>query len=139
MNSSDGRLSFYFGNVPSDTQLWVNSATLSGAVIPSPVLRRDFECGVVLLNGDTLPHTVAAGPGLKRLTGGQAPLHQYFIDDNSSAFQPANGSWEWGDYNSGYKGGGSEEVRPPDGFYHHWERGAHAVRSSNGNCNAASP
>ena len=33
----------------------------------------------------------------------------------------------WGNFNSGYKGGGSEEVRPPDGFYHHWERGAHTA------------
>ena len=76
VNSSDGRLSFYFGHVPSGTTVWVSTATLAGIAIPPPVLRRDFECGVALLNGDTVPHTVAAGPGLKRLAGQQAPLYQ---------------------------------------------------------------
>jgi hypothetical protein len=76
VNSSDGRLSFYFGHVPSGTTVWVSTATLAGIAIPPPVLRRDFECGVALLNGDTVPHTVVAGPGLKRLAGQQAPLYQ---------------------------------------------------------------
>ena len=56
--------------------MWVSTATLAGIAIPPPVLRRDFECGVALLNGDTVPHTVVAGPGLKRLAGQQAPLYQ---------------------------------------------------------------
>lgn len=126
VNSSEGRLSFYFGKVASGSTVWINSPMLTGAMTPPPVLRREFECGVTILNGDTLPHTIAVGPGLKRLKGQQAPLHQYFIDDNSSAFKSV-GNWKWGNYNSGYLGGGSEEVRPVDGYYHHWEQGAHSA------------
>ena len=128
VNSTEARLSYYLGFVPSGTTVWISTATLAGTDVPPPVMRREFDCGVVILNGDTLPHTIAAGPGLKRLTGQQAPRHQYFVDDNSSAFKPSSSTaWVWGNFNSGYKGGGSEEVRPPDGFYHHWERGAHTA------------
>ena len=127
VNSTQARLSYYLGRVPSGTTVWISTATLLGIVVPRPVLRRDFECGVAIVNGDTLPHTVATGSGLKRLSGHQAPLYQYFVDDNSSAFQPgAESSWAWGDYNSGYTGRG-EEVRPTDGYYHHWQRGAHSA------------
>ena len=126
VNSSDARLSFYFGKVDSETSVWINSPALTGSVVLPPVLRREFECGVAILNGDTLPRTIAVGPGLKRLKGEQAPLHQYFVDDNSSAFRPV-GEWKWGDYNSGYFVGGSEELRPGDGFYHHWDKGAHSA------------
>ena len=135
VNSTEARLSFYLGFVPGGTTVWISTATLAGADVPTPVMRREFECGVVILNGDTVPHNIAAGSGLKRLTGQQAPRHQYFVDDNSSAFKPSSSSsssnssavWVWGNFNSGYKGGGSEEVRPVDGFYHHWERGAHTA------------
>jgi hypothetical protein len=150
--SADGRLSFYFGRVAGGTTVWINSPTLIGALEVPPVMRRDFECGIALLNGDTVPQTVVLESGLQRLvscictttralltrsgtflthgsgsqTGAQAPLEQYFVDDNSSAFHPT-GEWTWGNYNSGYHGGGGEEVRPKDGFYHHWEKGAHSA------------
>ena len=125
-SSADGRLSFYFGQVAGGTTVWLNSPTITGFSVPPPVMRRDFECGIALLNGDTVSRTVSLEPGLQRLTGGQAPLFQYFVDDNSSAFHPS-GEWTWGEYNSGYNGGGSEEVRPNDGFFHHWEKGAHTA------------
>ena len=135
VSSSDGtagRLSWFMGKAAPATSVWINSPTLSGVSIPPPVFVREFECGIAVLNGDTEPRTVllnatGAAP-LRRLTGQQAPLHQYFVDDASSAFSVVSGSWSVGDYDSGYHWSttpSQEEVRPANGFYHHWASGAH--------------
>jgi hypothetical protein len=108
--TSTGKLSFDLGAVGVGTSVWVFSPQFRGTRAHPPVLRRDFEHGVVLLNGDTVPRTitlssaeaqrVGAGAGedagarvrgwagagrLRRLTGKQAPLYQYIVDDNSTA------------------------------------------------------
>lgn len=95
------------------------------------MLIREFDCGFVVLNGDTEPRTVVLPAGLRRLSGQQAPLFQYFVDDaNASSFTPLTGTWTEGDFDNGYQGNSTpsqEEVRPSNGYYHHWARGAHSA------------
>jgi hypothetical protein len=122
------RLSWWLGKAAAGTSVWVNSPTLVGTRMHLPVLIRDFACGAVVLNGDTANHTVLLEAGLSRLAGEQAPLWQYFIDDASSSFQPVTGTWAFEDFDNGYHGAttpSQEEVRPANGFYHHWAKGAH--------------
>ena len=127
-NGSQARLSWWLGQAASNTSVWVNSPTLVGVLVPPPVLVRDFACGAVVLNGDTAEHTVQLEAGLSRLAGEQAPLWQFFVDDASSAFTPLTGEWQVADFDNGYHGAttpSQEEVRPANGFYHHWASGAH--------------
>ena len=101
----------------------------NSTVASAAVWRRDFECGVALLNGDDVARTFELESGLKRLRGQQAPKWQLIIDDNSSAFSAVHGQWTLGSFDSGYDmaRSSSEEVRPPTGFYHHWAAGAHTA------------
>ena len=130
-DGTSARLSWWMGKAAPGVSVWVNSPTLVGVAIPPPVFLREFECGAVVLNGDTAVSTVnltAAAGGLRRLAGQQAPLWQYFVDDASSAFSVVSGAWDVRNYDSGYHGAttpSQEEVRPADGFYHHWAAGAH--------------
>lgn len=128
-DGSLARLSWFLGSAAPLTSVWVNGPTLTGVTLPPPVLTREFECGVVVLNGDAAPRAVAlvAFSGLQRLAGQQAPLWQYFVDDNSSAFEAVSGAWTAGAWDSGYHWNATptqEEVRPASGFYHHWAQGA---------------
>jgi len=125
-----GRLSWFLGGAADDTSVWINSPSLVGVAEVPPVLTREFECGVVVLNGDTQNNTVQLAGGLRRLVGQQAPLWQYFVDDASPAFTALTGAWTVGDFDSGYHWATTptqEEVRPADGYYHHWARGAHTA------------
>ncbi len=96
------------------------------------MLLREFDCGVALVNGHTeavvVDLTGVGGGGLRRLAGQQAPLHQLIVDDASPAFRPgAARAWVEGSYDSGYDGAGNptaEQVRPANGYFHHWARGA---------------
>ena len=129
------RLSWFLGKDAPLTTVWVNGPTLTGVTLPPPVLTREYECGVVVLNGDAAPRAVALGafPGLQRLTGQQAPLWQYFVDDSSSAFTAVSGQWTAGSWDSGYHWNSTptqEEVRPASGFYHHWAAGARTAARS---------
>jgi len=130
-DGSAGRLSWFFGAAASGTSLWVNAPALTGYNAPPPCLLREFDCGVVVLNGDAVEHTVllpaAAAAGLQRLAGEQAPRWQYFVDDNSSDFSTQAGDWQVQQFDSGYDQStpSQEQVRPADGFYHHWGVGAH--------------
>jgi hypothetical protein len=109
----------------------VNSPALNGTTLLPPVYVREFDCGAVVLNGDTVPRTVAlpgGGAAFARLTGQQAPRWQYFVDDASAAFRATAGTWAVENFDSGYHGDttpSQEEVRPANGFYHHWAAGAH--------------
>jgi len=127
-DGTSGRLSWFFGAAAPASSVWINSPSLTGVVIPPPVLYREFDCGTVILNGDTLNHTVLLQPGtLRRLIGQQAPMYQYFVDDNSSQFQILSGDWIVSDFNNGYRQSSpsQEQVRPSNGYYHHWNVGAH--------------
>ena len=127
-SSGQARLSWFLGQAAAATSVWVNSPTLVGVLLPLPVLARDFACGAVVLNGDTAARTVQLEAGLRRLSGAQAPLWQYFVDDASTAFTTLTGAWQAEDFDNGYHGAttpSQEEVRPANGFFHHWASGAH--------------
>lgn len=130
-DGSAGKLSFFVGEAKAKTKVWINSPQLSGILPVPPVLRRDFDCGIVVLNGDETTQTVDLGHSsqgsLHRLHGAQAPLWQYTVDDNSTAFKGLTGEWRSQEFDSGYRTATQEEVRPPNGYYHHWEKGAHVA------------
>ena len=46
------------------------------------LFRRDFQCGIVLLNGEDKDFSVNVGSGFARIVGTQAPKWQYTVDDN---------------------------------------------------------
>lgn len=123
-NTTDCRLSFWLGKATGT--VWVDNVTMSrGPPIPPPVYAREFDHGLVILNGDTVPHTVPLGPGYRKLLGRQAPLHQYIVDDNSSAFSVRNGSWSASAYQSGYDFSQptNEVARGP--YFHAWAGWCH--------------
>ena len=131
-DGSAGRLSWFAGRAAPGTSIWINSPALTGIVIAPQVLTREFQCGVVVLNGDAgAPNaTVALSGGLSRLAGEQAPRWQYFVDDASpSAFSVLTGDWVVADFVSGYDRAQAtqEQVRPPAGYYHAWGTGAHVA------------
>jgi hypothetical protein len=132
VSTSDGtqaRLSWWLGAAAPGTSVWVNSPSLTGVVLPPPVFLREFECGAAVVNGDAAAHTVQLPGGLARLTGQQAPRWQIFVDDASASFSPLSGQWTVGNFDSGYDTNAPtmEEVRPANGFYHHWAAGAHTA------------
>jgi hypothetical protein len=135
-NTPVGKLSFLFGKVAAGTTVWLSSPTLTGTLPIPPVMRRDFDCGTILLNGDIKRHTVNfdAHEGLYRLKGVQAPRHQYSVDDNSTHFTAQAGEWTVQSFDSGYmmKNYAQEQVRPMAGFSHHWEVGAHRASTMDG-------
>lgn len=132
LSSSDGsqsRVSWWLGHSPSGASVWINSPSLAGTVFPLPVLKREFECGYAIVNGHAeavVVDTSDAGTLPRRLSGQQAPLVQMIVDDASSAFHQISGTWNIGNFDSGYDdtNPSSEEVRPPNGFFHHWASGA---------------
>jgi hypothetical protein len=121
------RLSWWLARAPAGASVWLNSPSLSGAAAPLPVLQREFECGVALVNGhsEAVVVNLSAAP-LRRLTGVQAPRVQLIVDDASPAFHAGAGAWEVVSFDSGYdeNSPSSEQVRPANGFFHHWARGA---------------
>jgi hypothetical protein len=128
-DGSAARLSWQLGRAPAGAAAWVAAPSLSGDSSPLPVLLREFECGVAIVNGHTEAVVVdlsAAAPALRRLDGQQAPRVQLIVDDASAAFHPGAGAWAVGQFDSGYSPSSpqSEEVRPENGFFHHWASGA---------------
>ena len=67
---------------------------------PADVFRRDCTNGAVLFNGTREPPTVAIGRGFRRLTGVQAPLHDYILDDAEPEFS-SSPVWNLSHHDSG--------------------------------------
>lgn len=105
---SDGGLQFFL----ADATGVVHIDGVSMVELPTDVYRRDFEKGVILLNGTSERKTVPLGEGFARIVGSQAPKWQYVIDDDNPGVK-FSGRWstvhhdthEW-------------KVEPP--FYHDW-------------------
>ena len=110
------RFSIFVGNALGP--VWL--ANVSVQVASLPVYQRDFECGLVLLNGDFSPHTIPVPAGYRRLNGSQAPRWQYIVDDASKAFQPSSADWTSVSVEGGYslqQPQSEEDVGP---YYHQW-------------------
>ncbi len=80
--------------------------------LPPDVYRRDFEKGIVLLNGTSEPKTIPLGDGFSRIVGAQAPKRQYVIDDDGPGVK-FSGGWS-----TVHRDTHEWKVEPP--FYHDW-------------------
>jgi len=131
----NGFFGFDFGDAPVPVTWWydeydfnlgypIGPAVQIGA--QTTLYRRDFTNGAVLLNGSASPQTVTLEPGLKRLSGAQAPLHQYMVDDADSEFS-ASGSWRTAVYDTGTQYGNGTGP-----FYHCWKASCHQSDAGTG-------
>lgn len=118
--AADARLEFQLGCFTGN--VWLDSVKLFAA--PGRIYRRDFQNGVVLLNGTNSPQTVSLEPGLARFSGSQAPRYQYIVDDNDPGFS-ASGSWTVHTFDTGWR-----KVSGP--YYHAWNCTLHELDSSTG-------
>ncbi len=128
------RLSWQLGTAPRGASVWINAPALAGVSLPLPVLLRKFDCGVAVVNGHTGAVVVdLSARALRRFVGQQAPAHQYIVDDASPAFS-APAAWALKSFDSGYSAANpsSEEVRPQNGFFHHWAAGARQAPGGSG-------
>jgi uncharacterized protein (TIGR03437 family) len=118
--ASDGRVNFYFGDQTGET--WIDGITLQPG--SGPTYRRDFTNGAVILNGTSGQQTIPIEPGFQKFRGTQAPLWQYFVDDNSSGFT-ADPSWQTVTYDTGLTDYPGSPAHPNPPFYHAWGGTAH--------------
>eukprot|EP00035_Acanthoeca_spectabilis_P013192 m.240679 g.240679 ORF g.240679 m.240679 type:complete len:490 (+) comp15826_c0_seq8:2929-4398(+) len=128
LTSNESRVSFYLG-VQQNVTIWIGSVILAGVPpLPPRVLRRDYDCGVVIWNADKVKHTISLGPGFQRIPGTQAPLHQYIVDDDSNAFAPISGNWTKQTFEHGYSMSSPQMESDFPPYWHHFEVGAHTAR-----------
>ncbi len=108
------QLEFFVGG--PDGQIWLDGVQFG--TLPPGIFRRDFTNGTVLLNGTSSVRTISLGSGFQRLSGSQAPLYQYIVDDTASGFS-TTGSWNTVTIDTGYGRMGSGETPNPP-YYHAW-------------------
>jgi hypothetical protein len=111
--ANDARIQFFLGAATGT--VWIDDVQLTPH--PPDVYRRDFTRGVVLLNATREPRDVTLGAGFHRLTGAQAPMHEFILDDQGSQFS-VTGSWTNSPQDSG-------EWKASGPFYHSWAGGLH--------------
>jgi len=115
-DTTQSRLQFWLGQTTGT--VWLDNVRLQQAA--PKILSREFTNGLVLLNASDQSQTIDLGPGYRRITGSQAPLYEYIIDDSGNAFS-TTGTWTTTTYDSGlWKDAGP--------FYHDW---ASTCRQSN--------
>jgi hypothetical protein len=113
---TDARMQFFLGGATGT--VWIDDVSITTR--PADVLRRDYTNGIVLLNATNDYQTIQVGPGFRRLTGAQAPRHEYIVDDASPGFS-ANG-WTQREVDSG-------EWKATGPFFHDWGPGSHYASS----------
>ncbi len=119
--ANDARLQFHLGG--STGTVWIDDVRLT--LHPPDVFRRDYDHGIVLLNGTRQAHTVELGPGFRRLVGSQAPRYEAILDDADPGFSVIASAWQQTSYDSG-------EWQADGPFYHDWGQGLRQMSSSNG-------
>ncbi|MBK8478731.1 MAG: carbohydrate binding domain-containing protein [Opitutaceae bacterium] len=118
--ANDARLGFNVGTRAGT--FWVDEVRL--VQHPPDVYRRDFDNGIVLLNGTGSRRTITLDGGpFHRLNGSQAPKFQYVVDDASPAFSA--GAWSEAAYDSG-------QWVATGPWYHDWGTGCHQLSGSAG-------
>jgi len=117
----DARIQFLFGGQTG--QVWIDEVSLKGR--GEEVFRRDFQHGLVLLNGTRRRQTVDIGDGFLRLTGAQAPKYQYLLDDGGNDGFQTTGQWQEIDL-------GTKEWHAIPPYYHAWNNRCHQRTGSTG-------
>jgi len=117
---SDARLQFFVG--ASTGTVWLDDVHLTQS--PPLIYRRDFNYGSVLLNATRQVQNVSVGSGFHRLTGSQAPMYEWIIDDLDPAFS-TTGTWTNVVYDSGLW-----QANGP--YYHSWAGSLHQQVSAGG-------
>ncbi|MFZ0828944.1 MAG: LamG-like jellyroll fold domain-containing protein [Verrucomicrobiia bacterium] len=117
---SDARLQFFVG--AGTGTVWLDEVHLTQS--PPQIFRRDFNYGSVLLNATRQVQNINVGSGFHRLTGTQAPMYEWIIDDLDPAFATI-GTWTNLVYDSGlWKATGP--------YYHSWAGSLHQQVSPGG-------
>lgn len=120
-SATDGRLEFNLGAMAAN--VWIDGVQVTQA--PQRIYRRDFQTGVVLLNGTNSPQTIQLESGLSRFSGSQAPRWQYIVDDSDSAFSTTGSTWAVNTYDTGWR-------KPNGPYYHAWNSTLHEMDSGSG-------
>eukprot|EP00040_Diaphanoeca_grandis_P035995 m.227736 g.227736 ORF g.227736 m.227736 type:complete len:887 (-) comp33530_c0_seq1:113-2773(-) len=119
------KISFLLGH-QANTTVWIGGLELSLDNSIS-VFRRDFDCGIAVVNGEATSQTIDVGAGYARLNGSQAPKWQYTVDDaNTTAFSVIGGHWNTtNEFEHGYsvKSPTAEQNVPP--YYHQYMGSLH--------------
>ena len=110
----DARIQFLFGGETG--QVWFDEVSLKER--GEEVFRRDFQQGLVLLNGTRRRQTVDIGEGYLHLQGEQAPKYQYLLDDSTNDGFQTTGQWREIDL-------GTEEWHAIPPYYHAWNNRCH--------------
>jgi hypothetical protein len=117
----DARIQFLLGGQTG--QVWLDEVSLKER--GDEIFRRDFQYGMVLLNGTRRRQTVDVGDGFLHLQGEQAPKYQYILDDGENeGFQTTD---QWQEIELGTK---EWHAIPP--YYHAWNNRCHQQTGSAG-------
>jgi hypothetical protein len=117
----DARIQFLFGGETG--QVWIDEVSLKER--GEEVFRRDFQHGLVLLNGARRRQTVDVGDGFMHLKGEQAPKHQYILDDSGTEGFQTTGPWQEIEV-------GTKEWHAIPPYYHAWNNQCHELMGSTG-------
>jgi len=117
----DARIQFLFGGETG--QVWIDEVSLRER--GEEVFRRDFQQGLVLLNGTRRRQTVDIGDGYMHLKGEQAPKYQYILDDSGNEGFRTTGQWQEIEL-------GTKEWHAIPPYYHAWNNRCHRRIASTG-------
>ncbi len=117
----DARIQFLFGGQTG--RVWLDEVSLKER--GEEIFRRDFQHGLVLLNGTRRRQTVDIGDGFLHLQGEQAPKYQYILDDNDNEGFQTTGQWQEIEL-------GTKEWHAIPPYYHAWNNRCHQRTTSTG-------
>jgi hypothetical protein len=117
----DARIQFLFGGETG--QVWLDEVSLKER--GDEVFRRDFQHGIVLLNGTRRRQTADVGDGYLHLKGEQAPKYQYILDDSGNEGFQATGPWQEIEL-------GTKEWHAIPPYYHAWNNRCHQQTGGTG-------
>jgi hypothetical protein len=117
----DARIQFLFGGETG--QVWLDDVSLKER--GEEVFRREFQHGLVLLNGTRRRQTIEVGDGFLHLKGEQAPKYQYILDDGENEGFSTAGPWQEIEL-------GTKEWHAIPPYYHAWNNRCHQLAGSAG-------
>ncbi len=117
----DARIQFLLGGQTG--QVWIDEVSLKER--GEEIFRRDFQHGLVLLNGTRRRQTVDVGDGFLHLQGEQAPRYQYILDDSRNEGFQTTGPWQEIEL-------GTKEWHAIPPYYHAWNNRGHQRTSGPG-------